>query len=800
MGKKVVEKKRKKKGRPSLLDLQKRSLRLQHQQQQQQPQQHQNQKPKHSPSPNPNPNPYLRFPPSNSSRRSARRNPSAEDDDEDDEDEDSNSNGRKRREKELKFVLRLPPPPPLIDSRGAGSDSDGDTAVRKRKIEDVGGSEPEDRDLNDGSAWEQAERRNSNTTATDSTPTPETATDVGPTTPLPDKKLLVFILDRLQKYMLKDTYAVFSEPVDPDELPDYRDVIEHPMDFSTVRKKLSSGAYANLEQFEVSYCRIYAYGFSRFPIIQEYLIGQDDKGNQTKPLMIFLYSLRKDVFLICSNAMRYNAPGTIYFRQARSMQELAKKDFESLRQDSEDNAHEIKPARRGRPPGKNSIKRMMTKLHVERAASEFSSEATLATAGDNAGLSNAISKKGAFSVKQEIGEVSGRDSHGSRNDAYGWHASHKSEKNDDFPGSLLKGLPKFGKSKLVIDEDRRNTYKQSYHAVSGRDPSILRGFGGERKPLIAVGAQMEHAYTRSLARFAANLGHVAWKVASKRIQRALPAGMKFGPGWVGENDIPQRRAPLVSVSPGQLPLASPPPLLPVFETTSQSNLASSSTQPRMIEPWGSKLPVKQVPSGNSTFDNHPSKTIPPTAITPLPNRSSVQVENTQTTRGMNHEGGFDQQGSSGMMKHSPPLQHQQNLPIHSTINGFSDGFGFTLPSQVGKMGRASGNVCSDIAAPSRMMDAVSRSNLSFNYPMTMTPQNNSELRALHGSISINSGRSLMNSSQEDQISLGSRQGLLVQPKAESVPPDLNIRFQSPNSPPASGMLVDSQQPDLALQL
>lgn len=65
----------------------------------------------------------------------------------------------------------------------------------------------------------------------------------GPSTPLPDKKLLLFILDRLQKcvslflcvvfgffyvafvFMFtvfcvnfrKDTYGVFSEPVDPEE-------------------------------------------------------------------------------------------------------------------------------------------------------------------------------------------------------------------------------------------------------------------------------------------------------------------------------------------------------------------------------------------------------------------------------------------------------------------------------------------------------------------------------------------------------------------------------------------------------
>ncbi|KAL6538434.1 hypothetical protein OROGR_012422 [Orobanche gracilis] len=39
-------------------------------------------------------------------------------------------------------------------------------------------------------------------------------------------------------------------------------------------------------------------------------------------------------------------------------------------------------------------------------------------------------------------------------------------------------------------------------------------------------------------------------------------------------------------------------------------------------------------------------------------------------------------------------------------------------------------------------------------------------------------------------------------KQESFPPDLNIRFQSSGLPgrPSSSVLVDPQQPDLALQL
>eukprot|EP00256_Glycine_max_P056487 XP_014624013.1 bromodomain-containing protein 1-like isoform X3 [Glycine max] len=66
--------------------------------------------------------------------------------------------------------------------------------------------------------------------------------------PLPDKRTLELILDKLQK---KDTYGVFADLVDPKELPDYHDVIKHPMDFATMRKKLGNeSSYTTLEQFE----------------------------------------------------------------------------------------------------------------------------------------------------------------------------------------------------------------------------------------------------------------------------------------------------------------------------------------------------------------------------------------------------------------------------------------------------------------------------------------------------------------------------------------------------------------------
>jgi hypothetical protein len=47
------------------------------------------------------------------------------------------------------------------------------------------------------------------------------------------------------------------------QLPDYHDVIDHPMDFATVRKQLANGSYSTLEQFEVGalcYLAMYSYG------------------------------------------------------------------------------------------------------------------------------------------------------------------------------------------------------------------------------------------------------------------------------------------------------------------------------------------------------------------------------------------------------------------------------------------------------------------------------------------------------------------------------------------------------------
>ncbi|CAA7410703.1 unnamed protein product [Spirodela intermedia] len=488
-----MEKKRKKKGRPSLLDLQRRSLRLQKQLLQQEHQENKG-------NANPSPSPYLRFHSSNPSHGTSDGSPfHGVDGGRGEEDEESSGQGR---EKKLKLVLRLHENDDgdsrAGDSRAKNSHSDGsasesnvegEASRKKRKIDAVRGDE---------SLREKTGRQNPSSKATDRLH--EGASDSGPTTPLPDEMLLVFVLDRLQK---KDTYGVFSEPVDPSELPDYHEIIAHPMDFSTVRKRLSDGYYANLEMFEA------------------------------------------DVFLICSNAMRYNAPDTIYFRQARSIQELARKDFENLRQESSDDSEpETKSTKRGRPPSKNGTKKAGGRP-AERSFYDLSRGVTLTDGGDS---SHDLAKNG----------------HGLKG---GDWMTERLDRNGD-SGSVKGALMRPGKKVPVLDENRRHTYEppQLY-------PSVLATFDGEKRQLVPVEIRIEHAYARSLARFAANLGPAGWEIAARQIAKVLPLGTKFGRGWVGEQDAPQRH---------QQPHAAPWPEPPTdaAECSPPASVSPAGTRPR----------------------------------------------------------------------------------------------------------------------------------------------------------------------------------------------------------------------------
>ncbi|XP_050231404.1 uncharacterized protein LOC130014551 [Mercurialis annua] len=581
-----------------------------------------------------------------------------EDEDEEESEEDVElKNGKRRREKKLKLVVKLPPSKSEVfndDDDGGDDDDDDNLEPDEDKTASVDGQRKVN-SVADGCVT----KKEDDETVSAANPT-NNVQDSGSSTPLPDNKLLVLILDRLQK---KDTYGVYSEPVDPDELPDYFEVIEQPMDFGTVRKKLSSGAYGNLEQFE------------------------------------------KDVHLISSNAMQYNAPDTIYFRQARTIQELAKRNFENFRQNRDDNEPEPTVVRRGRPPTKN-LKKPLGRPPQDRAGSEYSLDATLATGGESA-----IDLRKGHHVSDKYGfpDSSGR-SHGPRND----------ERNDEATGSMVKGNSlEFGKRQVVVDESRRNTYKLL--SAGGREPSVLTTFDSERKQLMAVGLLTEYGYAWSLARFAAKVGTVAWQIASNRIERSLPPELKFGPGWVGENDIPPQRTLLLSLNSSGLPSPSSP-----------VNMGATSS---IVE---SKEKLSLKPENNMTRNI----------------KSEPLAERAEALDGLNSQGG------SNVVNSSASIRRRLSTQIRPGINGFN-------------------NITS-----AQMIDRISKANTNFVHPPTANTRTSEDFKLSEPSSGAQpNGRNEEmevvrpfrpgSSPQPKSVSGLSPQQVL---------PDLNALSQSPGSP------------------
>ncbi|KVI10318.1 Bromodomain-containing protein [Cynara cardunculus var. scolymus] len=330
-----------------------------------------------------------------------------------------------RREKKLRMLLgEYDSDSNHCEESSSSDEYDEVKPSKKRKIDagdrEFDGEDDEIGETRGGKLEEEEEDDDAETGRANSVP--GTPSDPPNGVFLPDKKTLELILDKLQK---KDTYGVFAEPVDPDELPDYHAVIKQSMDFATVRKKLAKGTYLTLEQFEVS---------------------------------------PYDVILICANAMQYNAPDTIYYKQASSILELAKTKFQRL------NFIVDHPINSSSSPPKKQPKRSMVRTVQEPAGSDLSGE-----------FQNVLS-------------------------------AH---------------------TKPPDDGNRRTTFNMSIQPVIESE-SVFSTFQGESKQLIPVGLHSDNSYTRSLARFAATLGSVAWKIASRRIEEALPEGIKFGPGWVGE--------------------------------------------------------------------------------------------------------------------------------------------------------------------------------------------------------------------------------------------------------------------------
>ncbi|CAM6112048.1 unnamed protein product [Calypogeia fissa] len=300
-----------------------------------------------------------------------------------------------------------------------------------------------------------------------------------PSEPL-SKTMLEGVLEKLQK---KDTYAVFAEPVDATQVPDYYDIIKEPMDFGTMRKKIKKGSYKTVEDFE------------------------------------------GDIYLICSNAMRYNGPETIYYKQARTIRDMARKALEGIRgQLAGEVRKPVSHKKKLPPPSKKSHvkKPSLNKVRLDGTGSDFASGATLAGDGEhlrgwgNSTVDTGTKAKKGMSMEKLVGL--GEDSQ----DA--WVSQpvgkeSKTETQEEPSGAALKPMgPKDGRRPLSSEEYHRNTYKQRLLPAHGQGPPLV-AIGGESRQLVPVGNQVEHAYAKSLAKFGVGLGPRAWLFIAKRLEQ-----------------------------------------------------------------------------------------------------------------------------------------------------------------------------------------------------------------------------------------------------------------------------------------
>ncbi|KAK0548052.1 hypothetical protein OC846_004626 [Tilletia horrida] len=136
-------------------------------------------------------------------------------------------------------------------------DDDDDADDDDFRIDDVQRDEQED----DGDQDEDEDDEDD-----EGEPTPSVSTPAGEDTPVLSKtqaapvrrgrgthlkpKPLHQVLDRVITALIRrDTYGFFSEPVDPQEVPGYLDVIKNPLDFGSIRKRVDEQQYKDVESF-----------------------------------------------------------------------------------------------------------------------------------------------------------------------------------------------------------------------------------------------------------------------------------------------------------------------------------------------------------------------------------------------------------------------------------------------------------------------------------------------------------------------------------------------------------------------
>lgn len=311
-----------------------------------------------------------------------------------------------------------------------------------------------------------------------------------------------------------------------------------------------------------------------------------------------------------------------------------------------------------------------------------------------------------------------------------------------------------------------------------------------------VGLSIEYGYARSLARFATKLGPVAWKIATKKIEKSLPSGVKFGPGWVGENDV-------IPTKPLFIPSSKPPSSLPGEITPSSKDCQENKLARK---PGGFSSLERNAPSAHTGQASHPNKSLlassASSSLINSTNKGSGPISgSTEASIGLNVQPGIS---SGGSVRPRPPFQ------IHPGMNGFNGAYGFSIPAQMGKAMGAARPTGFNLQA-SQMLDAISRTTSNFSHPaMASNPTTSEDQKLAHPggdahvpvlvpvSLSVSASSATATVPRIGPHPQPSWRGLPSQQRQDSVPPDLNVIFQSPGSP--NSCKVDPTQPDLALQL
>ncbi|XP_057500998.1 uncharacterized protein LOC130785016 isoform X1 [Actinidia eriantha] len=181
------------------------------------------------------------------------------------------------------------------------------------------------------------------------------------------------------------------------------------------------------------------------------------------------------------------------------------------------------------------------------------------------------------------------------------------------------------------------------------------------------GLLLEYGHSRILARFAANLKTVTWKVASKKIEQSLPAGINFGPGWIGENVVSPRPLAIPNPAPAQV---SPSQLFSRPGNSCKVSSMEMAGDKSLEDTEREDTHEKRMPTTHSDSDNHPSK---PLLSSPLMSSNPIFANKSPEAISERPE------PSSGEIRPGPPFQ---NPVILHRMKGV---YGFNFPAQMGKL-------------------------------------------------------------------------------------------------------------------